>query len=653
MNIYQFAVRDTYPASSIGRRRPLPNRTAERGVALVVTLLLLSMIMALSLGMVIAMSSQTLIGGYYRNFRGSFYAADSGANIAIQSAQDQLVNGMPAIFASPPLTQAQATTLANTIVNKLNASYGASTSLNAGDAAQSWKESFKITNVALTLPNPPTANSFNTTVCNAPGPPANGYLYTFPYTVTSVGSAQGGEQQTVTESGNINLEVDGQASTKCVSFSYFGAFIDYYKGGIGPLVPGTMTGPMFTNTAWEFMPSIAPWTAPYIFTDPVQQHGPQVYYWNTSWTYNLSTATSYGSGKNLVAPDFEQGLQLNVPKVLLPTDAFNQEEAVVDGSGAVSGWTTTGPTGLQTLTNISGVNHTGSTTTGVFMNQGSAAVCSALSPARTAPCMPGGGFYVEGGADVQLIPVNGSSTAQQYIIKQNGTTTTITVDPAATGPDGGAGSTKVTQGGTTVILNGVPMDSITAQASAMVYVDGTVTIHGPGEGQGAIQDNAMINITANGDIIATGDVLYKTEPVSIPQDTLIPTAQNMNQVLGLYTAVGNFITKDSQADQNIEVDGSIATISQADSANGCASGKGGQLSIGHINTFNNVGGMEQSCIYAADVNTENTWFDRRFTARPNFAPPWFPSTSLTTGGPLPVNTQPSVQRIQWLSTSSQ
>ena len=132
----------------------------------------------------------------------------------------------------------------------------------------------------------------------------------------------------------------------------------------------------------------------------------------------------------------------------------------------------------------------------------------------------------------------------------------------------------------------------------MVYVDGTMTIHGPGEGQGAIQDNAMINITANGDIIATGDVLYKTEPVSIPQDTLIPAAANMNQVLGLYTAVGNFITQDTQADQNIEVDGSIATISAADSANNCASGKGGQLSYGHINTFNNVGGMIQSCIYA-------------------------------------------------------
>jgi hypothetical protein len=262
--------------------------------------------------------------------------------------------------------------------------------------------------------------------------------------------------------------------------------------------------------------------------------------------------------------------------------------------------------------------------------------------------MKGGGFYVEGGADVQLIPGTGS-TAQIYKITQGTTVTTITVDPAA---NSGVGTTVISNGTTTETLNGVPMNTITSQAQTMVYVDGTVTVHGPGEGLGAVQDNAMISITANGDIIATGDVLYKTEPVSIPQDTLIPSATNMNQVLGLFTATGNFITQDTQADQNIEVDASIATISAADVANNCASGKGGQLSYGHINTFNNVGGMAQSCIYAADVNTENTWFDRRFTARPNFAPPWFPSTTVTTGGPLPVNSQLQIQRVQWLSTSS-
>jgi hypothetical protein len=377
----------------------------------------------------------------------------------------------------------------------------------------------------------------------------------------------------------------------------------------------------------------------------------------------LSSATSYGSGANLVAPTFEQGLNLNQPAVPLPSNSFNQVEAVVDGLGNSSAapWSTlqsqtsattpaqinsaltSQPTPIKTL---GGTTYSSSTTSGVFMNQGTTTTACGT---KTPPCMAGGGFYVEGGADVQFIPASGS-TAQIYKITQGGTITTITVDPAA---NGGIGSTVVTDGTTTQTLSGVPMNNLTGQAQAMVYVDGTVYIHGPGEGQGAIQDNTMVTVTANGDIIATGDVLYKTEPVSIPQDALTTAGSTMNQVLGLYTANGNFITQDAQADQNIEVDGSIATIAAWESAGGNCNGKGGQLSYGHINTINNVGGMIQSCIYAADVNTENTWFDRRFTARAGFAPPWFPSTTITQGGPLPTNVIPTVQRTQWVSISSQ
>jgi hypothetical protein len=209
----------------------------------------LAMITALSVGMVIAMSSETLIGGYYRNYRGSFYAADSGANIAVQNLETQLTAGVPTTFATPPITNAA--TLASGALSALNSSYGSSTSLNAGNAGSSWKESFKITNSTLTLaPGYPQVTSNNTTTggCSVAAPCPTGYAYRYAYSVTSVGSAQGSEQQTVTETGNINLGITGQAASTAVSFAYFGAFIDYYQGGIGPLVPGTMTGPMFTNT---------------------------------------------------------------------------------------------------------------------------------------------------------------------------------------------------------------------------------------------------------------------------------------------------------------------------------------------------------------------------------------------------------------------
>jgi Tfp pilus assembly protein PilX len=613
------------------------DRAAQQGVALVITLLILSMITALSLGMVIAFTSQTLIGGYYRNYRGAFYAADSGLAVARQAVMAQITPSVPTTFVMP-VTGPTPTACGTTSSVTVGTTYANATSLNTGTALQSWNESFKITN----------AQVFEPTVV----PGLNYYSCTMGYTITAVGTASGSEQQTVMETGNIIFNVQGASATNNVSFAYFGAFVDNYPPGIGPLVPGTMTGPMFTNQAWEFMANQPPWTSPYIFTDPVGQVMGQADYWDTGWGQHWVAGPSYGSGANLIAPTFEGGFNLNQTAVPLPTNAFNQQEAVIDGNGTL--WPNTETpaqitTALGVLQNASGQTYaTTGGAQGVYYNK---ATSSGTTPGSSClgttppPCIAGGGFYVEGGASVKLYP--SGATAQVYVITQGSTVTTITVDPAA---NAGIGSTTIYNGVTTQTLNGVPDNLVNVsspQAQTMVYVDGTMYFTGPGEGQGAVQDNAMITLTSNGDAIATGDVLYKTEPVTVPQDALIASAANMNQVLGIYTANGNFITQDTQADQNIEVDGTIATISSLESAS--CNGKGGQLSNGHINTFNNVGGMAQSCIYAADVNTENTWFDRRYTARPNFAPPWFPSTTITTGGALPATpSTPTPQRLQWL-----
>src|SRR5215831_3827701 len=70
----------------IFRKRKSRNlRRKERGVALITTLLLLMLLTALIVAMAWSSRSDMLINGYYRNFRGSFYAADSGVNIVRQS----------------------------------------------------------------------------------------------------------------------------------------------------------------------------------------------------------------------------------------------------------------------------------------------------------------------------------------------------------------------------------------------------------------------------------------------------------------------------------------------------------------------------------------------------------------------------------------
>ena len=643
----------------------------DYGIALVTTLLVLALMTVMSLGIVIALTSQTLIGGFYRNFRGSFYAADSGLNIARQQMVNQLTAAVPAAFAIPPITNAGL--LATNIRASLATSYGSSSALNGGAGANAWKESFTIpagaAGATLTLapgsPVPQAPFITNTATCTLAAPCPSGYQYTYNYTLTSVGSAQGSERATVTENGSITMNVTGLQANNSVSFAYFGGFVDKYPACIGPLVPGTMTGPMFTNDSWEFMASIPPYTSPYIFTDPVGQQSGTAYWWDSGWGCHADTTPGpWGSGNSLVNPSFQAGFQMGQPAVALPTNSFNQEWAVLDGRGTGEG--PAAPTAAQlstSLENVHGAAYTSGATSGVFVDDpGTSATCGTVAP----PCVKGGGFYVEGDAQILLQP--SGSTAQIYQITQGGTTTTITIDPAA---NGGAGTTVIAQAGTTLTLNGVPMNGITGLPSTMVYVDGNITgLTGPGEGQGAIQDNAMITLTAAGSVTATGDVLYKTEPVTYtqnqivpgsnppccsgtPMDTLIPGVQNMNQVLGIYTATGNFVLANTQGDQNIQIDGSIATLSQQDSSN-CNGGDGGFLNTGgHINAFNNVGGQIQSCIYGADINVENIWFDRRFTARAGFAPPWFPSTSIQQGGPLPSNVTTKVQRVQWLNTSAE
>src|SRR3954468_9912277 len=67
-----------------------PKAQDQDGVALITTLLLLLLMTGLAVAMVFSVNSDMMINGYYRNFRGSFYAADSGLAIARQDIFNQI-----------------------------------------------------------------------------------------------------------------------------------------------------------------------------------------------------------------------------------------------------------------------------------------------------------------------------------------------------------------------------------------------------------------------------------------------------------------------------------------------------------------------------------------------------------------------------------
>lgn len=95
------------------RRCPASRSRSQDGIALVTTLLLVSLLSIIGLAMTLAMSSDMLINGYYKNYRGAFYAADSGLNIAREQLENQIVVQVPSAFTIPPLTTASATTALN------------------------------------------------------------------------------------------------------------------------------------------------------------------------------------------------------------------------------------------------------------------------------------------------------------------------------------------------------------------------------------------------------------------------------------------------------------------------------------------------------------------------------------------------------------
>jgi len=95
-------------------------------------------------------------------------------------------------------------------------------------------------------------------------------------------------------------------------------------------------------------------------------------------------------------------------------------------------------------------------------------------------------------------------------------------------------------------------------------------------------------------------------------------------VLGIYTGSGDIQLKNSQSDGNLQIDASLATI-----VNG---GSGGLVNVGNqINTLSIVGGRIQNQIKDINSKTLNVFFDRRF-AQNGFAPPWYPSTTVTSSG---------------------
>jgi Tfp pilus assembly protein PilX len=619
----------------------------SRGVALVTALLMLSLFTVMTLSMVIATTSDTLIDGYYRNARGSFYAADSGLNVARQYLINRFTAAVPnpytAFSTTVPVTAGSETTILSSL-NNTSTGFGAYQSM-LGSQTASWAGKFKIDSANTTIGSPTCVVQYTSsagtipTCTNAGNGSATYYSYSYPYKLTVIGQSNSNETNTVEEQGTIVLTVNILTNTTATNnFAAWGMFIDQNPICSGSyLVPGTITGPVFTNGGWTFGTG-----GSYIFTDAVGSHSANIGYQYSDGTCHSTSSHPDSYGSQNINPNFKSSVSLNQQTIGLPPNSYNQKRAILDGIGTGA----TDPTATEmnaALKNVSRTAYpTGGASSGVFLPY------TATGSGGTCPCnMTGGGIYVAGNATVTITA--SGATAQVYTIVNNSTTTTVTVDT-------GANTTTIQSGSSTQTITGVPQQKnssgVFQRNATMVYVNGNITaLKGGGEGVGSIQDSTALDVVANGAVTITGDIRYVHEPVTLaqsgstPADTLIP-ANDHGQTFGIFTANGNINLANTQSSTNLQIDASIAAIA--------AGGSGGLVNTGNsIDTLTIVGGRIQNTIQNIATTTRNVWFDRRY-ASGGFAPPWFPSTTVTTtttyANPVPVVT---AARNTWVNLTAQ
>jgi hypothetical protein len=599
-------------------------RKREHGVALVTALLLLLLLTAMSLAMVLAFSSDMLTNGYYRNFRASFYAADSGLAIVRQDMKNQIQSKIDTSGGS--LVQPLAASIVTDVVNALSPSWVSATdykSITGGSASDSIPAKFRIDPGTLTLTVSCATVGATNTDCNAPIGTPTAYNYTFKYGMTSVGQAAGNQKNKIEETGllMVNIPIGPVTPTTFAGYGLFIANSNVCDGSY--FASGTLSGPVFINNGCLTFGPVK-----YEFKGDVGCAGPKAGFQYSSGRCNQSANSSDAYKGTTIAPKFDGRFDLGVKPVALPDNDYNQKIAVVNGKGGYLADGTVDPTTvdlstLKTATNVSCGAASSCKADGVYMNYPSG---NALS---------GGGIYVQGDATVTLSAPAGTSQ-QVYTIyqKSTGITTTITVN-------NGANTTVMSsmKGGKNVgyaSLSGVPMNANTGQPATMLYVSGEISSLSGSKG---VQDGTALTITAGKNIDVTGDVTYLHNPLDANGNVV----NDKGQSLGLFTNTGN-IQLDRNGAGNIEIDASLATISDSKTASG------GLTSIGDtVNYLKIVGGRIHNSLYVSNVQSRDVIFDPRFKNNP---PPWFPSTTNGAQGPPAGAPQLVFQRQHWVNKAS-
>ena len=649
----------------------------ERGIALVTTLLVMTMLLALGMAVVFSATTDTVITKSQRVGEIAFYAADTGVSIARRALETALTEeiakisngtatygqnggayysvntsggGFPDVYVIPdpdivPNYQFYTNVYARTnqlIANaKADSAFSTTKSINRTEfTATVSKLTGSVDQIDRTQTNPVQAIKFR-------------------YSIKVTGTSDAGGSSTVNEVGRISVNVT-LASTSVpgtgrdFSFSGFGAFFDNGDTAANSaLAAGTFSGPVHTNTHFAFVSNRT-----VAFRDIVSQVDNYVRY----------DSSDFGQGhinipdKDMTGIDISsQGYQ-KTGGVPLPPNNFSQEYAVINGTGITDrkpdGTPVDPPAALPRdllgnllpiLDPITGrvtpialsLNLRDAQNKAPLAGVGRLSVDGVYIPSGNGSSITGAGIYIQGDAtDIQLYA---SGTDQVYAIKQGSKVTTVTVSYANNR------TTIADSSGKSSTFTGVPTDKsdpANPRPGASLFVTGNInSLRGgfdstTGKNASALAPKTALTITAQGDITITGDLKY-SNPVLDSQGLPVQNVNTVQNVLGIFTNNGN-VNLAPNANYNtsrgltLEVNAAIAAFNADTSDDGGGIDGSivyaGSTAPGSNDKWTLVGSRVQAKINNIGYSNRNVYFDVRFSGG-TFRPPFFPGTNYKLGKP--------------------
>ncbi|HVF88810.1 MAG TPA: pilus assembly PilX N-terminal domain-containing protein [Blastocatellia bacterium] len=654
-------------------------RQSEGGIALVTALLVSTILLGLGMAVVFSATTDTSITRSQRVSEQAFFAADAGIALgrralarAVEEEFLKISNGtanygnrgyyslpnIPANGALPyievipdPVTSPnyQFYTNVKNRVGVLTQAAGSKTRLDALNGT-----SYEVAVV-------PTSRLI-TFVPDAANPSIAREDIRINYSIKVTGRTNTGASAVVVETGRMttsftltNTAVAG--TDRAFSFSGFGAFFDNGDTTASNfLAAGTFKGPVHTNSHFSFDSGRT-----VNFANLVSQVDDYIRYDSTNFSQgHKAIPTADVKGINISSEGYKR-----TDAVPLPDNNFSQEYAVINGTGIrdlKSDGTPVDPPGRMPVdaqgkslaifdssgrvtpdalaVNLRDASNAQPVVSGNGSNRKIAdGVYVSSSDGST---IGGAGIYVQGNAEIQLKATGTNNADQLYLIKQGSTTTTVRVNAATN-------QTVITAGSKTRTYTGVPTDKsnpLSPKPGVSLFVNGSITsLRGGVEGSTkvpALAPSTALTITAQRDIVVTGDIKYSDAVVDALGDP-VANYSNKKNVLGLFTNDGNVELNPNSSyvaggGLSLEMHAAVVAFNKSTSNDGSGEIEGSITFTGDTTKLSSsdkwtlVGSRVQAKINNIGFSTRNVFFDVRFQGG-TFSPPFFPGTKYTLGKP--------------------